>query len=265
MSAPTQTTQKSLPNPSTDECGPKTNPHESDSERQTMRLTATERVYVEIKDAILKGEYKPGQQLRQDALASNFGVSRIPIREALMQLSRENLVVFSPFKGAEVASLSIQELRETFEVCFILEAAAMRYSIDVITDEQINKIERAIRGSDTAEPSLLAVDGSTKWDFHQALYAVSGRSKLVALIDAQHVAAERYTRLYLHLMHDKGDSTKDHLAILQCCRLRNSAEAILILHEHLRKACQRLCEYIYPQYTAADTDGSYRAPLFPPM
>src|SRR5262245_1526124 len=98
-----------------------------------QRKTVVDLAVEELRDRILRGRYPEGSPLRQDALASDLGVSRIPIREALRQLEVEGLVTFSPHAGAVVSMLSLDEIWELFELRAMLESDLMRKAVPNMT------------------------------------------------------------------------------------------------------------------------------------
>src|SRR5262245_34547634 len=100
-------------------------------QRETLAKTLTRL----LRDKIPAGDYPEGQQLRQDALAIEFGISRIPVREALRQLEAEGLVSFYPHRGAVVSSLSLQEIEELFDVRAVLEPDLLRRAISNLTED----------------------------------------------------------------------------------------------------------------------------------
>src|SRR3982751_6667727 len=111
-----------------------------------------------LRERILRGDYPDGEPLRQDALAVELGVSRIPVREALRQLEAEGLVTFNPHRGAVVSSLSLDEIAELFELRAEIECDLLRRAIPKMTKEQLDRAgevlsryERALRAHDVAE------------------------------------------------------------------------------------------------------------------
>src|SRR4051812_530007 len=82
-----------------------------------------------LRERILRGDYPEGEPLRQDALADELGVSRIPVREALRQLEAEGLVTFNPHRGAVVSSLSLEEIDELFELRAKIESDLLRRAV----------------------------------------------------------------------------------------------------------------------------------------
>src|SRR5665213_669675 len=102
------------------------------------RQTVTHQATVALRERILRGVYADDTPLRQDALAAELGVSRIPIREALRQLEAEGLVVFNPHRGAVVSSLSVDEIDELFELRSQIESDLVRRAVSRTTAEDIS-------------------------------------------------------------------------------------------------------------------------------
>src|SRR5215207_2202456 len=118
-------------------------------QRQTIASMTIEA----LRERILRGDYPEGEPLRQDALADELGVSRIPVREALRQLEAEGLVTFNPHRGAVVSSLSLPEIAELFELRAEIECDLLRRAIPNTTSEQL---DRAIEVLDDFEDALHA-------------------------------------------------------------------------------------------------------------
>ena len=102
--------------------------------------TVGDMVYEVLREGILKGVFQPGERLRQDQLAEAIGVSRIPVRSALMQLESEGLITFNPYRGAVVNKLSAKEMREIYELRALLESNALRKAVEVMTPERLAHI-----------------------------------------------------------------------------------------------------------------------------
>src|SRR5436190_15995488 len=103
------------------------------------RSSAPDLVRSELRRAIVDGEFESGSQLKQDELAERFGVSRIPVREALKQLAAEGLVTFHPNRGAVVSSLSLDDVLEMLEIRIALECRALRLAIPNMIDEDFDE------------------------------------------------------------------------------------------------------------------------------
>ncbi|MGH7460513.1 MAG: GntR family transcriptional regulator, partial [Longimicrobiales bacterium] len=108
-----------------------------------MELTAEA-----LREKILHGDYAEGAPLRQDALAAELGVSRIPVREALRQLEVEGLVTFSPHVGAIVSTLSLDEISELFELRAVLETELLKRALPKLTPEILDRADAVLDAYD---------------------------------------------------------------------------------------------------------------------
>ena len=136
-----------------------------------------------LREQILSNDYPAGTQLRQDALAESFGVSRIPVREALIQLEAEGLVRMVPHKGAVVTELSRDEVNDVFDLRVLLETRLFRDSIkrlDAVDFAAIDAIqarfEAAVRERDPARWGIL------NQQLHAALYARASLPQTSAVV-----------------------------------------------------------------------------------
>ena len=107
-------------------------------------------VFNTLRQAILRGELKPGERLLEIHLANKLGVSRTPIREAVRKLELENLVIMIPRKGAVVAEITEKSLRDVLEVRRALEALVVKLACEKITDEEIEELKIAAKGFEEA-------------------------------------------------------------------------------------------------------------------
>lgn len=110
-------------------------------------LPLREVVFNTLRQAILKGELKPGERLMEIALAEKLGVSRTPIREAMRKLELEGLVVMIPRRGAQVANITEKDLNDVLEVRITLENMAIEKACANMTDADIRKLEQAAASS----------------------------------------------------------------------------------------------------------------------
>src|SRR5262244_3949246 len=132
------------------------------------RPTVTGSVAEELRRRIVTGEYLGGEQIRQEAVAEELGVSRIPIREALLQLESEGLVVIHTHKGAVVASLTPDDAVDLFEARLLLEPTMVRKAVEAASAADVAQVgaslgeyERAVKGG--ADPEALS---RLNWSFH---------------------------------------------------------------------------------------------------
>ena len=139
-------------------------------------------VFQTLRQAILRGELKPGERLMEIHLAQKLGVSRTPVREAIRKLELEGLVLMIPRKGAVVAEITVTDLEDVLEVRMALEELAVKLACSKITEEQLNAIRqreeifrKSLYGDD------VAACAQADMEFHDAIYAATGNSRLVQI------------------------------------------------------------------------------------
>jgi DNA-binding GntR family transcriptional regulator len=187
-----------------------------------------------LRDEIRRGELLPGRALRQEELAERFGVSRLPVRDALLRLEAEGLVVVYPNRGAFVVELSVDEVREIYDLRLLLEVDAFQRAVSRMTDADLERIESACDAAERGAvgPAWGALDRA----FHQVLYAPSARPRQLALIEALRGTVDRYWWAYQELHAHTADWVRDHRALVAACRRRDAATAGRLLEDHLRRA-----------------------------
>lgn len=209
--------------------------------RQGVQSTA-DVIAQALREAILRGDLEGGQPLRQEELAEQFGVSRIPIREALQQLDADGLVVFAPNRGATVSLLSRTEVQEIYDIRVGLETTAIRLAMPYLTPAILEQAANILTAIDqTAE---VAKWSELNWAFHSTLYAPANRPRLLALIKMMHDNVSRYLRIYLSLMNFQSRSQEEHRLILAACQEQDIQAATQILTQHLEGASERLVAYL---------------------
>jgi DNA-binding GntR family transcriptional regulator len=210
-------------------------------QRQTVTALAANR----LREKILRGDYREGVPLRQDALAAELGVSRIPVREALRQLEVEGLVTFSPHVGAVVSTLSLGEIKELFDVRAVLETDLLRRSIGELKPADI---ERAADILDAYEAAFRARDvgawGVLNWRFHSTLLGAADRPLTMGLLQTLHNQSDRYTRLQLSLTHGETRADEEHRGILAAVRAGDVDTACGLLHAHIVDAGRSLVDFL---------------------
>src|SRR5437868_8619898 len=137
------------------------------------RQSLTSAVAEKLREQIIRGEIPEGAQLRQDAIASQYHVSRIPVREALRQLDAEGLIVIVPNRGAVVPALSPDDVEELFSIRALLEPEVLKLSIPHLTDEDFDAADAILQKyvSELRRDDHVSAWGRLNWQFHETLYA----------------------------------------------------------------------------------------------
>src|SRR5579884_371097 len=221
-------------------------------QRQTIASMTVEA----LRERILRGDYPEGEPLRQDALADELGVSRIPVREALRQLEAEGLVTFSPHRGAVVSSLSLDEIVELFELRADIESNLLDRAIPRMSQEQL---DRAVDVLDEFEEALHAGEatrwGPLNWRFHAALYVSANRNFTMNVLQKLHQHSDRYFRMQLLLAHGGERASREHRAIAEAVAARDVPTALERMREHILGAGCSLVQLLQQQRGEAPRTG----------
>ncbi|MDR5854823.1 GntR family transcriptional regulator [Caballeronia sp. LZ062] len=184
-----------------------------------------------LRAAIVEGALTPGEPLRQDAIARQFSVSAIPVREAFRQLESEGWVTIEPNRGAAVSPQSADEAREIYEIRASLESLAIGIAIGQHTPETLAHCKRLLEAAENEpDPALYVMRNE---QFHASLYAPANRPHLMELIGQMHRRGERYLRLKLGLPIHKDASDAEHRAIFDALAARDIEAAQRLVARHL--------------------------------
>jgi DNA-binding GntR family transcriptional regulator len=187
-----------------------------------------------IRQDILAGVHPSGAQLRQDALAEAYGVSRIPVREALFQLESEGLVLMVPHKGAVVSELSIDEVNDVFDLRALLEPRLLADSAPKLTTDDFAKLD-AIQ---TAFSAAIASRDITQWgllnaDLHMALYTQASMPRTISTVASLLQTSDRYTRMQLSTPEAMQRAEREHAQLIAMCRAGTIDKACAFLKKHV--------------------------------
>lgn len=217
-------------------------PKSSAIPRQSLAAAVVER----LRERILSGELQEGEQLRQEAIAAEFEISRIPVREALIHLAGEGLVKIGGNRGAVVAALSPDEIMQLFETRAVLESYMLRQAIPHMTDGDLRQAEEILvrYEKSLSHDSEVKSWGRWNWSFHSALYAPANRAVMLSFLNTLNMQCDRYTRLHLIVTRDLQQAGKAHRKLLEVCRTRNPEAAAAAVWLHIMDAGQYLKELI---------------------
>ncbi|MFV0426227.1 MAG: GntR family transcriptional regulator [Beutenbergiaceae bacterium] len=218
-----------------------------DGDRQGQARVLSRRIAAQVRSAILSGELKPGDRIRQEDLADEFGASRFPVREALRILETTGLVTTESNRGAWVTRLSQAECTELYLMREQLEPLLLEDSTTQLDDAvmgELSEILSQLEAVETIDPDrYLELD----WSFHQLTYSGSQmqtvRSEVERLVERTHY----YRRAYLDLVRATQSRIwileYDHRLILDAIQRRDSYEAGSVMRLHTRRASMALLEH----------------------
>lgn len=210
--------------------------------RQSLAAAVVER----LREKILSGELREGEQLRQDAIATEFQISRIPVREALSHLAAEGLITIVANRGAVVSALSPDEIMQMFETRAVLECYMLRQAIPNTKEEDFREAENILVQYEESleKDSEVKSWGQWNWSFHSALYAPANRPFMLSFLKTLNINCDRYTRLHLVFTRDLHRAGLAHRELLAACRTKNPDIASDALWKHITEAGEYLKEFI---------------------
>ncbi|MFJ2358003.1 GntR family transcriptional regulator [Pseudomonas fluorescens] len=195
-----------------------------------------------LRSAILDGRLPCGTALRQQDLADLFGVSRMPVREALRQLEAQELLSVTTHKGAVVAPLIQGDATETYELRILLESEAMRQSIPLLTSADHARAASYIEELETQHD--YGEIGRLNRLFHMALYSKAPNQRLLRLVEDGLNEEERFLRFNLEAMGLGKLSQEDHRAMLQAVIERDVELSVKLLTQHLNRGVEVITRFL---------------------
>jgi DNA-binding GntR family transcriptional regulator len=186
-----------------------------------------------IRSLILTGDIAPGEKILPKQLQERFGVSHIPVREALRTLEAEGMVVTVPRRGSSAAAVSLGELREVYALRRSLEPALMADATRLRTDGHAEAAREAYARLDRADPRDLDAYLAAHRDFHWVLIGPAVRPLTRRVLDQLWMVSERYVRLGVAAYHVDEPAQHDHHRLLDAYAEGDAAAADLETADHL--------------------------------
>jgi len=198
------------------------------------RLPVAPQISDTLREMILRLELEPGAVISKDDVARAFGVSAMPVREALRKLEEEGLVVIKPQSGTYVTTIDVRWAKEAQFLRIGVEVEILRHLVKTITDAEIQELER-ILNHQQVEYELGDKEGFSRDDaaFHAAMYHMVGVGGLWQKIGTMRVHIDRLRLMHLPVGGKMSRVLADHRDILDAIRARDAAAAEVALRRHL--------------------------------
>lgn len=204
--------------------------------------SAAARVASELRSQILQGEIAPGSRLSQQSTAERFGVSRIPVRDALQILVGEGLVEPVSNATAVVTGMSIAELQELYELREAVEPLATQIAVPNVGRAEHITMRKQLQimeeHADTC--TWLAANNA----FHAAVYERAGRPRMIELVERLRRLTDRYMYVHIEFIGQTEHLTSEHLGILAAVEAGDSALAATLTREHLASSHDFILTYL---------------------
>jgi DNA-binding GntR family transcriptional regulator len=202
---------------------------------QPLVQSMTSQLIVRFRDRILAGTYAPGSALRQDILASEFGTSKIPVREALVQLQSEGLVDIFPNRGFQVRPLASAELQEVFRLRLQVEPAAVARGARLATPADHAAARQALDQLNAATAAgEFSSTGQLNRAFHLLLIVPRLQPVAAETLGRLHTLAQRYVQAHLRPEGRVKRAAREHALLLQAWRMGKSPQVRALIHAHIK-------------------------------
>ena len=196
----------------------------------------TSQLIVRFRERILAGTYAPGSALRQDTLACEFGTSKIPVREALVQLQAEGLIDIFPNRGFQVRPLAASELDEIFSLRLQIEPLAVARGAKLAAAADIAAARKALDQLNAAlTAEQFASSGQLNRRFHVLLAVPRLQPVAADMLGRLHTLAQRYVQAHLGPEGRVKRATREHTALLKVWSMGDTKQARALIHSHIER------------------------------
>lgn len=213
--------------------------------RAVVRQSLPDVIVADLRKRILSGDLKEGALIRQELLAEEYDVSRMPVREALKRLDAEGLLIFKNNRGATVTKHTLEEIAEIFDVRTLLEVDLFQRSIPKMTDQHFEACEAILAEMDLSYQTGNVADwGPLNADYHGKLYEAAGRHLTENLLDRVTLQANRYVSMHIGKLNKRQNASHDHHELLELARKRDVVGATELLRSHLINTKNQVIELV---------------------
>ena len=199
------------------------------------------KVFHTIREEILSGQYKQHEELKENTIAQELGVSRTPVREALRQLELEGLVEMIPNKGAYVTGISAKDVEDIYMVRSLLEGLCAKWATEHITEEQMEELDETLCLSEFHAQKehfdqMFELDNR----FHEILYEASGSNILQHVLSDFHHYVQRVRKISLGSKKRALESNKEHEMIVDAMKAGDAEKAEALANQHIMNTIANL-------------------------
>ncbi len=200
----------------------------------------SQRAYYFIRDKIVEQKYRPGEPILESSISDELDISRTPVREALKLLERENLVNIYPRRGAFITSISLEKVREIYQLRGIIEGEVACLVAPHIPDDKLVKIEKKLNAVKKEFDQLgdKNVERAVKAgrELHDLIFDTLGNKTLIEIMEKIKFDAERGCDFASHKADNVLIFLNQHLEIIKALKERDGEKAKFLLNKHIREA-----------------------------
>jgi DNA-binding GntR family transcriptional regulator len=200
-----------------------------------------------LREAIVRGDLRPGQRVIQEDVAERIGVSVAPVREALRVLEQEGQVTYRPRRGYFVTELRVEDLEEIYGLRQLLEEHAVRQALPSLSGPRLEAVLQAASGcADAAAAADVAAELAANRRFHFGLLETPGRPHVMRLIRLLWDSTEAYRALYYNSPAERRESLAAHERIIAAAQAGDADRLVAELDAHRERALEVLRAVLAP-------------------
>jgi DNA-binding GntR family transcriptional regulator len=225
-----------------------TKPHLRKISRKNS-IPVREKVYEYLKSSVLSGRFNPGKRLTEEHLASEIGVSRTPVREALHKLASEGLIKSLNTRGFIASADSKDEIEEMFDIRASLEGYALRLICETISEKALKQLDRLIENAEHGL-SRKKIEEVFRWntEFHDTLHdLIANKPRFHRMIADMRKYVLRYRKDTLHYLDGASRTIDGHRKIMMALRLKEPDLCERIMREHIQEAKEDAMQSLFPE------------------
>lgn len=211
------------------------------------RTSATERVFATLRENILSGRLEPGTQHSIYRMAEELGVSRTPVREAVLRLADAGLVTVERNRGVRVRGVSVQDVLDVFDLRLLLEIPATAFAARAADDEQKATISRCL----DAMRAAAEADEPQEFDAHDrslhgAIHAVTGNARLADEVRSLRASIQSRGAVTLHRSRGMAEILEEHVPVVEAVLAGDVLAATALMRDHLVHTAVLLARQLDP-------------------
>ncbi|WP_323778882.1 GntR family transcriptional regulator [Leisingera sp.] len=216
--------------------------------RAVKKQSLPEMIVSDLRQRILSGELAEGEAIRQELLAKEYDVSRMPVREALKRLSAEGLVQWENNRGGTVIKHSLHEIGEIFDLRVLIEVDLFRRAIPNMSEAHFEACERLLTEMERSyEADDVSQWGKFNHEYHMGLYAAADRRMSMEFLERISLHSDRYVRIHLSVMKQRKPAQEEHRKLLAHARNGDVDGGAALLRQHIERTKSELLEMIENQ------------------
>lgn len=206
------------------------------------------KVFLMLKDAIIKGDLKPGEKLAEEEIAKKLDISRTPVREALHKLAALGFVKIYPNQGIFVNQISIEDLKEVVQIRAILEGFATGVATNLITNKEIISLEKIIEKMTPCIDKEIDKDEVIKYcnydiDFHNLIIKIAKNKHLMDILDNLRDITTSFRSMSFKIPGSIKYSLEYHLKIIEAFKNKDFKNAELLAQEHVLTSISKVLNF----------------------